>query len=40
MLSTIVDCDFKDIKNGMALEAVFDDVSTEISLPKWKPAKK
>jgi len=39
MLSNIVDCDPKDLKNGMELEVVFDDVSPEISLPKWKPVK-
>jgi TusA-related sulfurtransferase len=40
MLSTIVECDLKDIKNGMELEVIFDDVSLEISLPKWKPLRK
>jgi uncharacterized OB-fold protein len=40
MLSTIVECDLKDIKNGMELEVIFDDVSPEISLPKWKPIRK
>jgi hypothetical protein len=40
MVSTIVECDLKDIKNGMELEVVFDDVSPECSLPKWRPVKK
>jgi len=40
MLSNIVDCDPKKLKNGMELEVVFDDVSPEISLPKWKPVRK
>jgi uncharacterized protein len=40
MVSTIVGCDFKDIKNGMQLEVVFDDVSPEYRLPKWRPVKK
>jgi len=40
MLSNIVDCDPKELKNGMELEVVFDDVSLEVSLPKWKPVKK
>ena len=40
MLSTIVECDLKDIKNGMELEVVFEDVSPEYSLPKWRPVKK
>ena len=40
MISTIVECDLKEIKNGMELEVVFDDVSLEYSLPKWKPVGK
>lgn len=40
MLSNIVDCDFKELKNGMELEIVFEDVSPEITLPKWRPVKK
>jgi hypothetical protein len=40
MISTIVECDLKSIRNGMALEVVFDDVSPEYSLPKWRPAQK
>jgi uncharacterized protein len=40
MVSTIVECDLKDIKNGMELEVVFDDVSREYSLPKWRPIRK
>ncbi|MBF0550026.1 MAG: Zn-ribbon domain-containing OB-fold protein [Deltaproteobacteria bacterium] len=37
MISSIVGCDPKDLRNGMELEVVFDDVSPEITLPKWKP---
>lgn len=40
MISNIVDCDFEELENGMELEVVFDDVSDEITLPKWRPAKK
>jgi uncharacterized protein len=40
MISNIVQCDFKDLKNGMDLEVVFDDVSPEFTLPRWRPAKK
>jgi uncharacterized OB-fold protein len=40
MISTIVECDLKEIKNGMELEVVFDDVSPEYSLPKWRPIRK
>ncbi|MBC7074906.1 MAG: Zn-ribbon domain-containing OB-fold protein [Syntrophomonadaceae bacterium] len=37
MISNIVECDIEKLRNGMELEVVFDDVSDEISLPKWKP---
>jgi len=39
MISNIVQCDTEKLENGMELEVVFDDVSDEITLPKWKPAK-
>lgn len=38
MISNIVECDHSKLENGMALEVVFDDVSDEITLPKWRPA--
>jgi hypothetical protein len=37
MISNIVECEFDRLQNGMELEAIFDDVSDEISLPKWRP---
>ena len=37
MISNIVDCDLEKLENGMELEVVFDDVTGEITLPKWKP---
>jgi uncharacterized OB-fold protein len=37
MISNIVECDHKQLENGMALEVVFHDVSEDISLPKWRP---
>lgn len=40
MISNIVECDFDELENGMELEVVFDDVSDEITLPKWRPVKK
>ena len=39
MISNIVECNHDELKNGMALEVVFDDVSDEFTLPKWKPVK-
>jgi hypothetical protein len=37
MISNIVECDHDKLENGMELEVLFDDVSGEISLPKWRP---
>jgi uncharacterized OB-fold protein len=37
MLSCIVGCDNKDIKVGMPVEIVFEDVTSDIALPKWRP---
>ncbi|MBI5591643.1 MAG: Zn-ribbon domain-containing OB-fold protein [Deltaproteobacteria bacterium] len=39
MITNIVECDHNMLKNGMELEVVFEDVSKEVSLPKWKPIK-
>ncbi len=38
MLSNLIECEQGKIKNGMRLEVVFDDVSPDVTLPKWKPA--
>lgn len=40
MISNVIDCEFDELENGMELEVVFDDVSDEISLPKWRPVGK
>lgn len=40
MISNVVECDFEELLNGMELEVVFDDVSDEITLPKWRPVQK
>ena len=37
MISNIVECDHDSLRNGMELEVVFDDVSDEFTLAKWKP---
>jgi len=39
MMSNIVDCDPHDVRIGMEVEVVFDDVTNEITLPKFKPVK-
>jgi uncharacterized OB-fold protein len=38
LVSNVVDCDLERLENGMNLEVVFDDVTPEVTLPKWKPA--
>ena len=39
MMTNIVDCDPHDVKVGMEVEVVFDDVTDEVTLPKFKPVK-
>lgn len=39
MMTNIVDCDPNDVHVGMDVEVVFDDVTDEVTLPKFKPAK-
>ncbi len=38
MMTNIVDCDPDDVDVGMEVEVVFDDVTDEVTLPKFKPA--
>ncbi|MGD0229528.1 MAG: Zn-ribbon domain-containing OB-fold protein [Syntrophorhabdales bacterium] len=38
MMSTIVGCPKDDLKIGMPVEVVFDDVTPEVTLPKFRPA--
>ncbi len=35
--SNIVECDPKDIRVGMPVSVVFDDVTDEVTLPKFRP---
>src|SRR3954447_21111641 len=37
LMTNLVDCDAADIRCDMAVEAVFDDVTPEITLPKFRP---
>jgi uncharacterized OB-fold protein len=39
MMTNIVDCPNDDIKIGMAVEVAFDDVTPEVTLPKFRPVK-
>lgn len=38
MMSNVIDVDVKDVHVGMEVEVVFDDVTDEVTLPKFKPA--
>ena len=38
LFSNIVSCNLKDIHIGMPVEVVFDDVTDEVTLPKFKPS--
>ena len=37
MVSNIINCEPDDIYIGMKVEVVFDDVTDEYTLPKFKP---
>ena len=37
LASNIVDCKAEDIHTGMTVKVVFDDVTDEVTLPKFKP---
>jgi uncharacterized protein len=39
MMSTVVDCPDNDLKIGMAVEVVFDDVTAEVTLPRFRPVR-
>jgi len=38
MLTNIIGCAPEDVRIGMAVEVAFDDVTAELTLPKFKPA--
>jgi uncharacterized OB-fold protein len=40
IMSNIVECDFDEIKCDMPVEVVFDPVTPEITLPKFRPTKR
>jgi hypothetical protein len=40
MMTNVVDCDPKDVHIGMDVEVVFDDVTPEVALPKFRPIQK
>ncbi len=38
LMSNIVECNNEDLKIDMPVEVVFDDVTPEVTIPKFKPA--
>lgn len=38
LMSNIVECRNEDLKIGMPVEAVFEDVTPEVTIPKFRPA--
>ncbi len=38
-MSNIVECNNEDLKIGMPVEVVFEDVTPEITIPKFRPSK-
>lgn len=38
IITNLVNCRIEDITMGMPVEVVFDDVTEEVSLPKFRPA--
>jgi uncharacterized OB-fold protein len=38
MMTNVVECDPNDVHIGMEVEVIFDDVTPEVTLPKFKPA--
>jgi uncharacterized OB-fold protein len=39
MMTTIVECQPEEVKIGMDVEVIFEDITDEFTLPKWRPVK-
>ena len=39
MTNNPIDCEAGEIAGGLALEVVFDDVTREVTLPKFRPTR-
>jgi uncharacterized OB-fold protein len=39
LVSNLVDCPVSEIRAGMPVEVVFDDVTPDVTLPKFRPAR-
>jgi hypothetical protein len=38
VVSNVIDCPLEDVRVGMPVEVVFEDVTSEVTLPKFRPA--
>jgi hypothetical protein len=38
LVSNVIGCSWQEVKVGMQVRVVFDDVTPEITLPKFRPA--
>ena len=38
LVSNVIGCPWQEVKVGMAVKAVFEDVTPEVTLAKFKPA--
>jgi uncharacterized OB-fold protein len=39
MMSNMVECDFNELECGMPVEVIYDPVTEEVTLPKFRPVK-
>jgi uncharacterized OB-fold protein len=39
MMTNIVNCKPEEVKIGMDVKVAFEDITKDITLPKWEPAK-
>ena len=37
LISTVVDCSNEDLYLDMSVEAIFDDITEEVTLPRFRP---
>jgi uncharacterized OB-fold protein len=38
LITNIIDCDNEDLRIGMSVQVAFEDVTEEVSLPRFRPA--
>jgi uncharacterized OB-fold protein len=38
MISNVIECPWEQVRVGMRVRVVFDDVTADVTLPKFRPA--